>query len=281
MHSGQRVREVRQHYWRSDCLPHLELRSTFDSTQSYKAHSHAQLSLGVVTRGQTCLMVDTQECLIGEGDLVVIEPEKVHACNPIDGKPRSYHMLYIDTSWCLHQLAELYNAPVEAISCENRVIREPTLNHLFVHMVERLHHADIFSAQKAFNALAFSLLAHWCSPVQKKPANSNLALAIKKRTLEALASPPDLKSLASEFGCSQETIIRAFRKAFGTTPRSFINNARVEKAKLSLKTGDDIVGVSTKFGFADQSQFHKAFVNYTASTPRQYQKAVPIFDNNL
>uniref|UniRef100_UPI0034578CB3 helix-turn-helix domain-containing protein n=1 Tax=uncultured Vibrio sp. TaxID=114054 RepID=UPI0034578CB3 len=49
--------------------------------------------------------------------------------------------------------------------------------------------------------------------------------------------------------------------------KSFLSNYRVEKAKVLLKGGMEITDVANELGFFDQSQLHRTFVSYTASTP--------------
>ena len=45
------TRHIRQTFHRASGL---ELRSTWQSTQAYKRHSHPQLSIGAIMEGQTC-----------------------------------------------------------------------------------------------------------------------------------------------------------------------------------------------------------------------------------
>lgn len=71
---------------------------------------------------------------------------------------------------------------------------------------------------------------------------------------------------------SKETLIRAFRRAFHTTPRAFVNNVRIERAKEKLRAGSRIADVAADLGFSDQAQLHRTFVSFTASTPGQYRR---------
>ena len=275
----QHVRDIQQHYWRHERLPHLELRSTYQSAQGYKAHSHPELSIGAIISGQTLLAFGEETQRLEAGDLVLIEPERVHACNPVDGRRRSYHMLYVDSQWCLETLSNLYAAPVKRLYSERPLIQQAELFGLFVKMAKQLESDQLAAANLTFNHLVFHVLTTWCSPRKAEPEKHQLAHRIRRRLLDDLVQPPDLDSLAAQFGRSKETVIRIFSKRFGITPKSFVNNARIEKAKLYLRAGQPIVDVSAAVGFSDQSQFHRAFVRYTASTPRQYQQAQSIIDN--
>lgn len=232
--------------------PGVELRSTWQSTQAYKRHSHAQLSVGAIVEGNTRCTCREEEYLLVPGDIIVIPAHVPHSCNPVAGAPRSYHMLYID--------ADLPVAP--------QVIRDENLFSLYLEVVKNMSTASL-------NALLAAL---------PRRINEENALRATSRHLQQvfsseLANPPSLDALAQAFSLRKETLIRTFRQDTGLTPGSFLNISRVEYAKARLRAGDDIADVGYQSGFADQSHFHKTFVSYTAATPRQYATGRSISDN--
>ncbi len=101
------TRDIPQTFWRDDRLPWLELRSTWRSRQAYKRHSHPQLSVGAIIEGETRCLCAGQEYLLQPGDLIVIPPHAPHSCNPLHDRPRSYHMLYLDATWCRAQRPDI------------------------------------------------------------------------------------------------------------------------------------------------------------------------------
>ena len=274
------VKEIEQQFLRVANLPQVELRSTRCSTQGYKSHSHAEFSIGYLHSGSTCLTCDGKEQQITQGDLVIIEPGKVHACNPIDGGSRGYHMLYIDAQWCLDWLSALFEKPVSKFCCEQTVIRDPKVTEPFLTLVDLLQRGYVSEASAKLDHLAVALLAPYCAPVDNSGTSDKRAVRIKQQLLSDLSNPPALDQLAEAEGCTREALIRLFKRHYGITPIAFASNARIEHAKLLLRQGDAIVDFAQDIGFADQSQFHRTFVNYTASTPRQYQQAGSISDNN-
>ena len=66
---------------------------------------------------------------------------------------------------------------------------------------------------------------------------------------------------------------RRFKKLFGLTPMSYINQYRVRAACITLwKTGDSISKVAINSGFYDHSHFVKHFRQIMKMTPSQYRK---------
>jgi len=231
----------------------VELRSTWQSTQAYRRHSHGQLSIGAILEGQTCCTCDGEPFTLYPGDLIVIPAQMPHSCNPVAGQPRSYHMLYLETD----------------LQPAMQVIRSEILFRQYLTVVETL-------SATAIDALLSLIAAAPTSPVPLRPTS----LALQQALRHSLQAPPSLDVLARRFSLRKETLIRTFKQDTGLTPGTFLNISRIEFAKARLRAGDDIADVSYQSGFADQSHFHKTFVSYTAATPRQYATGRSISDNN-
>lgn len=243
------TRHVNQTFFRK---PGIELRSTWRSTQAYKRHSHAQLSIGAILEGQTCCTCNGEPFILHPGDLIVIPANAPHSCNPIAGQPRSYHMLWIETD----------------LQPTMQVIRSPALFRLYL---------------SAVDTLSASAIQPLLSALTDRPAADTLrptSVALQDALRQSLLAPPSLDALAQRFSLRKETLIRTFKQDTGLTPGTFLAISRIEFAKARLRAGDDIADVGYQSGFADQSHFHKTFVSYTAATPRQYATGRSISDNN-
>lgn len=275
------VRNINQIFWNSDAIPHLTIRTTYNSVQNYKAHSHAELSIGVIESGSTHLSTPKEQIVLNKGDIVLIEPNMIHACNPVHGMPRSYHMLYVSNDWCCDVLSRLYGYKITQFTCDRNQVPHLENDTDLASLICRLMELGSQTLATEINSYLFNLLSHYCSPQHNQENNDELAYKMRNRLLKDMVYPPSLEILSQEFGRPKESLIRRFKSRFNITPKSFLNNSRVEKAKILLKGGMSIVDVANEVGFSDQSQFHRTFVNYTASTPRQYQQITSIFDNNL
>lgn len=250
MHSSkQQAHSTEQAFWAPPELPWLELRRSEKSRLPYASHFHSGLSAGLILEGRTsfvCAGPELESHLAATGDIVLIEPELPHSCNPLDGAPRSYYMLHLDAGWCARQGL----LPAGAIRLKKRVLREPEL---------------------------FTTLLGLLKKVSSGQANSKLEeefLRIFRRILEDNLhekAEQTAAALGRKNSLCREAFIRAFRRASGLTPGSYAQVQRLEAARGLLRAGAEISEAALASGYADQSHFHRAFVRYFAVTPRQYK----------
>ncbi|MBS0848326.1 helix-turn-helix domain-containing protein [Citrobacter sp. JGM124] len=267
------VRDINQSFWRNSEIPWLELRSTWRSLHAYKLHQHAQISLGAIVEGGTCCVIDGVSFPLQVGDIVVIKAGSPHSCNPFDGVPRSYHMLYLDVGWC----QKILGYGLHALVVTNPVIRNTQLFQQYLGIVEAIQHNDISVIPIAIQKLLQGIPGLKTAPSLPLRPSSQI---LQQRFLASPQSPPTLDAVADEVALCKETLIRTFKQDTGLTPGSFLNISRIEYAKSLLRQGENIVDAGNESGFADQSHFHKTFVRYTAATPRQYALSKSITDNN-
>ena len=263
------MQAARQRYWRDSTLPFLELRTTFDSLQNYKPHFHSELSFGALTSGTTRAQLGAQEFILEQGDLIIIPPYLVHACNARDGQSRSYHMLYLNADWCVEHVPAFGRRSIPPTLDRVVIVRSPSLFARYLKLIADLANASAREIASQTQLLMNDVLNDYDGASDAR-SSSLLAQRIRQALLDDVEKPPTLDELARNFGCRKETLIRVFRRQYHTTPHAFLNSARVERAKQRLKTGEKIAHVAADLGFCDQAQLHRTFVQYTASTPGQY-----------
>lgn len=87
-----------------------------------------------------------------------------------------------------------------------------------------------------------------------------------------------LKHIAQNIGISPYHLGRIFKKHTSKTPRSYLENIRVDKAVQLLKNTDlTVMEICYEVGFQSYSSFYHAFQKQTQKSPQQYRKKF-IFD---
>lgn len=252
-------------FWRDPALPFVEARRVGDGRQvCYAAHAHESFSIGVITGGRSTYLTGGSQHEVRAGTTVLMNPGVVHTCNPIQGEPWSYLMLFVDLAWlqALHfKLPQATMSPAPG---------------LYAHLLNVF--ADLFgehgAALKAQSLVAFfDALPGYLEPGGEHrhmphPQLDMAAAFIRAHRLDPLT----LEDVCAAVGLSRAYLIRAFGKRFGLTPHGYLLDQRVQYARAKLRLGRPIVEVALEAGFADQAHLQRAFKRQLATTPGHYRQ---------
>lgn len=119
-------------------------------------------------------------------------------------------------------------------------------------------------------------------PSARRPANrlrGGLSPAASRRVqlfVEAnLASPLTLAQLAARAGLSAFHFARAFKQTMGVTPRAWVEQRRVERARELLATSAmPLAQIAVVVGLGSQSRMTTVFRKATGFTPAAYRRGV-------
>ncbi|WP_343845409.1 AraC family transcriptional regulator [Bowmanella denitrificans] len=266
-------------FWRDPRMPFLELRVVREGRKvCYAPHSHTQWSLGAITEGcSTFVYRDTQQ-QVSAGTLVMMNPNWVHACNPIDQHPWAYLMLYVDTKWLTqlrHEAGLLATPQWQDISTS--VITDPKWYAGYCQLADCLLDTDSALLDKQVAVIEY-LTALLCELADNQMPLVAAAPENMQELADYIAAHADeeisLDGLCERSGYSPGHLVRAFRQHFGLTPHAYLINCRIQLGQQALKQGLPIAETALQAGFADQPHFQRTFKKLLAATPRQYQQSL-------
>ncbi|WP_026291917.1 AraC family transcriptional regulator [Marinobacterium rhizophilum] len=266
-------------FWRDSRMPHLELRKVSDGRKAcYAPHSHTHWSLGAITEGTSTFCYRDDQHQVGAGTLVLMNPDWVHACNPIDNQPWAYLMLYVDTGWLtqLRYEAGLLDAP-RWQDIATAVITDAGLYEGYVRMVDSLLDPQRELLEKQTQVAAYlsslmhALAGQTLPPLPRAP---EVLQAVAAHLDERATEDVSLDTLCDRSGLSPGHLIRAFKQHFGLTPHAYQINRRIQFGQQELKGGRPIVEAALNAGFNDQPHFQRTFKRLVAATPDQYRKSL-------
>ncbi|MBB5400411.1 AraC family transcriptional regulator [Paraburkholderia youngii] len=264
-------------FWRSDALPFIEARSIDDGRKvCYAKHSHETFSIGAVTGGRSVYLNRHAREWIGAGAVVMMNPDDVHACNPVAGERWSYRMLHVDVAWFTKLQHELGFNESHAFRAFSQIM---TLDAALFDGLNRLcailasNDGDIDTLRKESAAITFfSNVQQTLNPASlpERAASGQLARAaeyIAENCTRALK----LDDVCAAAGLSASHLIRAFKLRYGMTPHAYLINRRIQYSRAQLRRGALIADVALDAGFADQAHLQRTFKRLVAATPGQYR----------
>lgn len=261
----------RHSFWHDPALPFLEARAVQDGRHvCYDKHSHAHFSIGAITGGHSHYLNQRSRQEVGTGSLVLMNPEEVHACNPIADQPWSYLMFYLDTDWLRSQQEEA-GLGSEFRPFDMTASRDPLLYQGLQHLHHQLVQApDPLAREVACHLFSRQLLAR-LTPARwddRPPQHLQRAAELMQ---DDSASPLSLSQLSAVAGLTPSHFVRAFSQHYGMTPHAYLLDRRIRHARTLLKQGQPLAEVALASGFADQAHFQRQFKRRVAATPGQYR----------
>lgn len=263
-------------FWRDPRMPFLELRKVVDGCEvAYAPHSHIEWSIGAITEGQCSFQYHGKQYSASIGDLVLINPNWVHACNPTGHHSWGYLMLYVDVGWLTEFLFRV--GLLRGLEWQDIPVAKMTLPlhfERFCQMAESLFDPEQDIKEKEAEVVGFLRFLF-----RFVPRNSSPPALSPPRALQRLRQFLDdgsirntsLEKLCEISGYSPSHLIRSFKKYYGLTPHSYIINRRVQQGRKDLKKGLSIAEAAVNAGFADQPHFQRIFKRKMAATPNQYR----------
>ncbi|WP_324013842.1 AraC family transcriptional regulator [Aeromonas hydrophila] len=258
-------------FWHDPALPFIEARAVQDGRRvCYDKHSHPHFSIGAITGGHSHYLNQRSRQEVDRGHLVLMNPEEVHACNPIADEPWSYLMFYLDTGWLQRQQEEagLGNAfrPFDMTAS-----RDPQLYQGLCRLHRQLwQEPEPLAREVACHQFSRQLLARLtpASWDDRPPQHLQRAAELMQ---DDCSSPLTLAQLSAVAGLTPSHFVRSFSRHYGMTPHAYLLDQRIRHARALLRRGEPLAEVALASGFADQAHFQRQFKRRVAATPGHYR----------
>jgi AraC-like DNA-binding protein len=110
------------------------------------------------------------------------------------------------------------------------------------------------------------------SAKRPSPALLQCLLAAKDLMDSSYSEPIDLGGIAARAGYSRYHFLRAFRAAYGETPRAYLTRRRVERARDLLRSANlTVTEICYLVGFSSLGSFSSRFTELVGVTPTEYR----------
>ena len=232
---------------------------------------HKTFCVGVIDQGEVNYQIDGKLVKLLPGSLALINPERLHACNPVEFSKRSYYMLFLDVDWCLQLQQSLWQletfSPVNTILLEDNSVYQQYINT----MESLMDKKDLLEKEQILVDIVENIFLQACEPAAVKSEPSLQIEQLKLQLSMNLDIDISMRQIALKLQANPYTLLRQFKVATSITPHAYRLNCRIELARKLLQKGFDLSQVALECGFFDQSHFHRHFKAITTVTPKEYQ----------
>lgn len=103
---------------------------------------------------------------------------------------------------------------------------------------------------------------------QTNPAEKSLADKVADYIAMECCGSIDLEMICDKFHFSKNHIINTFKRAYGVTPITYMNQLRLQKARYLIEvTSDPLESIAVQCGFHNYSHFYKLFCRENGCSP--------------
>lgn len=271
--------ETTVQFIRDPSLRAIELRYSEYSEPVFHRHNHEAYSIGLVKKGRTNfhLVREGENILpVSRGNVVLINPGEVHACNPEAGSAFAYYMLYIEPDFFRHLVSDFTGSPVIQYRFPVSLLKELNIsrqvNELCRSIQSRQPGLEIETRLVETLAAIMNACAPHIPPDEPVGEPTPSASAAYDFLREDPADSITLKELAGMCHLSPFYFLRLFRRQYGLPPHTAQLQMRINLARRLLAEGEVIANVAAAAGFADQSHFTREFKKSVGTTPQKYRQ---------
>lgn len=242
---------------------------TFRSHGGFRYFQHCSMyTLHVITAGEGTFEFDGEPLTARQGDLVAFYPGHVVRYYDTSEHPWRYLWVRLEgrlAQWLLdssgfHRQRPVRRSPSTAVEAHTR------------HLLERAtgtmppHYPIIWCWQFA------DLLAS----TDNRDAPLNLAQACRALIDDDFSQSVTVEELAQRLEVDRATLFRHFRSAYGISPKTYIDQLRLHKARdLLTETHLPVKEIAMLCGYNSPDYFIRRFRQATGQPPGQWRKASP------
>ncbi len=242
-------------------------------------HSHESYELLFMLSGQISLYINEEHFIAGEGDLILINKQTIHAYKT-DGE-----CMHIVCQIDINQLPTLPNTNIPFFRVNSvkypHTTRYNHLRHLLAKLIEVQAQEDHNTGSMGvIYEIVSELLMHFTTS-ENTPAAGQGAKHIERRVAllnyvtENYRDALTLNALASSFNLSVPYLSSFFKKHIGVTFTEYYNRIRLERTTKELIGSDEPIDViAQNNGFSDTRTFVKLFKDQFNILPSHYRKSV-------
>lgn len=240
--------------------------------QPFPNHFHEYYVIGFIEEGERVLSCKNQEYTVTRGEVLLFNPGDSHACVQSDDGTLDYRGFNI-TKEVMLDLAEEVSGRRELPGFSRNVISDEEVTCCLRPLHELVMKGFREFGKEEGLLLLISLLIQQygrpfesCIPECREEIEKACAF-MERHCAERIG----LEQICRCAGLSKSALLRAFAKAKGVTPYSYLENIRIGKARKLLEQGVPPVEAALQTGFSDQSHFTNCFSRFIGLAPGLYR----------
>ncbi len=241
---------------------------------TFPAHLHGGLELFLVQKGEMEITVGNTSRILGEGELSIVFPNRIHSYDTVRAAGVSKGTLILCPAAMGGDFMSVLMANHPAVPFLTGGMHPDIAYGIGSLLKTRPDIADDIPVISAYIQLILARALPALKLVKNRDSNSpDITAQLVTYLSENYTEQVTLDSLAKRFGISRYSISRIFSEKLHTSFSGYLNTLRIDYAKLLLQgSGHDILTISLMCGYENSRTFNREFKLLCGCQPREYRK---------
>lgn len=238
----------------------------------FSPHWHEHMELFYFLEGEGLYTCNGNTYSVKSGDMIVVNSTQIHTLTNTSSIRYGCILFYPSFFWDI--------SLEQSVSIKNFIQNDPFVREqcekIFSEQTTKLYGYDVMIKGLSTTLLCY-LIRHYPAKQNKSRGTSTEQLQkehllfdyIAKHYRESITTA----DLARFCHVTESYFCRFFKKHFGRTPTTYLNEYRIDKAVQQLRnTQDSITTIALEIGYTDISYFTKTFKKIMGITPKEFRK---------
>ncbi len=250
-------------FYKTPLFDGLEALDATNYKISFPAHFHPTFNITLVYDGVFQSRLKDKDVSAAPGSILITNPLEIHA-NPFEnGNSVSFFTFYLSPDFMNHADGR------KDIIFNERVIDDNALFNRLNTLAQCIKAGgDGANYEQKFGETLHLLSTNYgADNLDEEDAGYQL--------FEEYLAEEHLKfsltEAAKQFGIDKFKFLRIFKSQTGLSPNNYFNLKRIEKSKLLLAEGADLLAIAIDLGFYDVAHFCNQFKKFTGISPMAYK----------
>lgn len=271
-------------------IPHSFYRGVMpDYYPEITRHWHQEFELFLILEGECCFLCENRSFIAKEGDIILIQPNVMHAVSQYHGKRVMFDILAFHPRLLTGGIGDRMYVDLfsEIISCQKRIQAPITVKNPYYSELRASAETIFISSTRdsAYHDMIIKseLMRMFILLIDSGEIIEN---TLYQSTEDEILAPVidfiqlhfedeiTIKQLAQIAHFSESYFMNYFRKNMGMSAMKYVEQVRIEHVcELLRNTNDNIMQIASQCGFNNITNFNRHFQKSVGMTPTAYRKA--------
>ena len=244
-----------------------------DYRHAFPRHSHERLTIGVFGEGNGSIRFRNGAWHAMSGSILAIAADETHSAEPLRGGGWTYRTFYPSDEFVRHAFGVVDSELKFTMPIIDDASLSQRLLHLHVALEQRAPTLEI--DVRIIDTFRQVGRQYGCADGAKRVKSAPDSIARARSFIDVnFCRAISLTELSAVAELSPFHFVRSFRKTVGIPPHAYLTQARANRARDLLLTGETVSGTAFRCGFSDQSHLTRVFKRIFGITPGAYVSGV-------